>query len=156
MIDGELLTMAVRLVLAVGLAAVIGMEREIKNQDAGLRTHILVGAGACLMMLLSVYGFRPYMENAQEGVQVDLARIPSYVISGLGFLGAGAIIKGEGNVRGLTTAASLWIVAGIGLVVGVGLWELALFATGIVMVTLYLLAKWERRMELKKHETEAE
>jgi putative Mg2+ transporter-C (MgtC) family protein len=154
MIDGDFIIMAARLALAVILAALIGMEREIKNQPAGLRTHILVGVGACIMMLLSVYGFRPYMGG--NGVQVDLARIPSYVISGLGFLGAGAIIKDGMGVRGLTTAASLWIVAGIGLVVGVGMYPLAITATAIVLFTLYLVRKMETRLETKQPEGETE
>src|SRR5699024_4744058 len=110
-------TIISRLLVALVLSGIIGFEREWNNHSAGFRTHILVGVGSCLMMLLSLYGFLNFID-AYDNVRFDPARIPSYVISGIGFLGAGTIIVYGGTIRGLTTAASIWTVAGIGLVVG--------------------------------------
>jgi putative Mg2+ transporter-C (MgtC) family protein len=142
----ELTIMLIRLLLAALLSGVIGIEREIKDQPAGLRTHILVGTTACMLMLLSLYGFEPYLK---EHTQIDYARIPAYVISGLGFLGAGTIIVNQGNVKGLTTAASIWTVAGIGLVVGAGMYELGVIVTVIVIVSLSVLRKIAKVIERK-------
>ncbi|MBA2176894.1 MgtC/SapB family protein [Halobacillus locisalis] len=135
---------AVRLVIALVLCGLIGFEREIKNQSAGFRTHILVGVGACLMMLLSLYGFESYIDE-YDNVRFDPARIPSYVISGIGFLGAGTIMVHGVTIRGLTTAASIWTVAGIGLVVGAGMYDIALLSTAIVLLSLMFLNKIEKR-----------
>ncbi|RWZ52154.1 MgtC/SapB family protein [Halobacillus fulvus] len=133
----------IRLLAALLLSGMIGFEREIKNHSAGFRTHILVGVGACLMMLLSLYGFEEYIDT-YENVRFDPARIPSYVISGIGFLGAGTIIVNGMTIRGLTTAASIWAVAGIGLVVGAGMYDVALLTTLIVLLSLVFLNKIER------------
>ena len=109
--------MLLRLVLAVLLSGIIGMEREALNKSAGFRTHILVGIGACLMMIISLS--MPFIRMPGDfgatGSSSDPARIAAQVVSGIGFLGAGAIMSSSGKVRGLTTAASLWAVAGIGL-----------------------------------------
>lgn len=145
----ELLIMVIRLFIAALLAGLIGYERETKEQPAGVRTHLLVGTTACMLMLLSIYGFKPYFN---EHTQIDLARIPAYVISGIGFLGAGTIMVHRGNILGLTTAASIWTVAGIGLVVGVGMYELAVIVTIIVVVSLSLLRKVIRLIEKKRGE----
>lgn len=134
---------ALRLVIALILSGIIGFEREMNNQFAGFRTHILVGVGACLMMLLSVFGFIPFMER-YDNVRFDPARIPSYVVSGIGFLGAGTIMVYGGTIRGLTTAASIWTVAGIGLVVGSGMYGAAMLATIIILVSLKFLNKIEK------------
>jgi len=130
-----------RLVLAAVVGAAIGFEREAHGQAAGLRTFILISVGACLMMMLSLEmeeTFR-YLAVDQSVVRLDPARIASYAIASMGFLGAGAIITGKGSVRGLTTAAGLWLATGIGLAIGAGYFIPALFAAAISLVILYAL-----------------
>lgn len=134
-----------RLLLAAVLSGLIGMERESKQQPAGLRTHLLVGTGACLMMILSVTGFDAILSNGGDMIRYDPSRIPSYVISGIGFLGAGTILVHRGSVRGLTTAASIWVAAGIGLVAGIGMYFVAILATAIVLIALHILQKIENK-----------
>lgn len=136
------LLMMLRVFIALVLSGLIGFEREVNHHSAGFRTHILVGIGSCLMMLLSLYGFEEYNEN--HVVRFDPARIPSYVISGIGFLGAGTIIVYGGTIRGLTTAASIWAVAGLGLVVGIGMYATAVFTTLIILLSLIFLNNFER------------
>jgi putative Mg2+ transporter-C (MgtC) family protein len=139
-----------RIMLIVILSGLIGIERESKNHPAGLRTHILVGVGSCLLMLVSLYGFEPFLEEHPELVGFDPSRIPSYVISGIGFLGAGTImVHGGVTVRGLTTAASIWVVAGLGLVVGIGMYWEAVFTTLIIVITLFFLNKFESFYKMK-------
>lgn len=132
-----------RLLVAAFLSGLIGIEREAKSQPAGLRTHLLVGIGSCLMMILSVTGFDSIINSDSDAIRFDPARIPSYVISGIGFLGAGTIIVHRGSVRGLTTAASVWVAAGLGLTVGLGMYFAALLTAIIVLLTLYGLYKVE-------------
>lgn len=139
----------IRLLIALVLSGIIGFEREWNNHSAGFRTHILVGVGACLMMLLSFYGFLYFLET-YDNVRFDPARIPSYVISGIGFLGAGTIIVYGGTIRGLTTAASIWAVAGVGLVVGAGMYGPALVATLIILTSLVLLNRIEKVFQSRK------
>lgn len=136
----------IRVFIALILSGLIGFEREVKNHSAGFRTHILVGVGSCLMMLLSFYGFEATLAKYEGVVNVrfDPSRIPSYVISGIGFLGAGTIIVYGGTIRGLTTAASIWTVAGIGLVVGAGMYGVAVFTTLIILLSLIFLNNFER------------
>ncbi|MFD1363496.1 MgtC/SapB family protein [Lentibacillus salinarum] len=135
--------MMVRILIALILSGLIGFERELKNHSAGFRTHILVGVGACLMMLLSLYGFEIFI-GAYDNIRFDPARIPSYVISGIGFLGAGTIIVNGMTIRGLTTAASIWTVAGLGLVVGAGMYGAAVFTTLIILLSLVFLNNFEK------------
>lgn len=132
-----------RLFIALLLSGIIGFEREWNRHSAGFRTHILVGVGASLMMMLSLFGFTEFIDR-YDNIRFDPARIPSYVISGIGFLGAGTIIVYGGTIRGLTTAASIWAVAGIGLVVGAGLYGPAIVATLIILVSLVVLNNLER------------
>jgi putative Mg2+ transporter-C (MgtC) family protein len=139
----DILLFVFRLFFALILSGLIGFEREVKNHSAGFRTHILVGVGACLMMLLSLYGFEEFM-GKHDQVRFDPARIPSYVISGIGFLGAGTIIVNGMTIRGLTTAASIWTVAGIGLVVGAGMYDVATVTTFFVLMSLVFLNKIEK------------
>ena len=108
--------MIMRLLLTLVLSGLIGLERQVHRRDAGLRTHILVALGSCLIMLTSLYVFDIYKDK----VSLDPARIAAGVITGIGFLGAGTNIREPEGVRGLTTAASLWVVSGIGLAVGCG------------------------------------
>lgn len=141
--------MLLRLVLAVILSGIIGMEREALNKSAGFRTHILVGIGACLMMIISLS--MPFIrmpgDLAATGSNCDPARIAAQVVSGIGFLGAGAIMSSGGKVRGLTTAASLWAVAGIGLCVGAGLYITSAGAAVLTFATLSLFARVEDRIQ---------
>ena len=129
------LQMIIRLLLTLVLSGLIGLERQVHHRDAGLRTHILVALGSCLIMLTSLYVFDIYKEQ----VALDPARIAAGVVTGIGFLGAGTIIRESDGVRGLTTAASLWVVAGIGLAVGVGFNKMAIYATILVLIVLHFL-----------------
>jgi len=124
-----------RLLLTLVLSGLIGLERQVHRRAAGLRTHILVALGSCLIMLTSMYVFDIYKEQAG----LDPARIAAGVITGIGFLGAGTIFREPDGVRGLTTAASLWVVAGIGLAVGVGFNRVAIYTTVLVLVVLHFL-----------------
>lgn len=131
---------AARLLMAMVLGGVIGFEREIGNRPAGFRTHTLVCVGSTLVMLTSQYLFEAYSGI----VNLDPARLGAQVISGIGFLGAGTIIKYGPHVRGLTTAASLWVVACVGLAIGAGFYWGAITATVLVYITLILLKKVEK------------
>ncbi|WP_327609151.1 MgtC/SapB family protein [Virgibacillus tibetensis] len=148
----DFLLIMVRVLVALVLSGLIGFERELKNHSAGFRTHILVGVGACLMMLLSLFGFEEFIER-YGNVRFDPARIPSYVISGIGFLGAGTIIVYGGTIRGLTTAASIWTVAGIGLVVGAGMYGAAVFTTLVILLSLIFLNNFEKLFTRGKGKT---
>lgn len=129
------LEMVTRLLLTLTLSGLIGLERQVHRRDAGLRTHILVALGSCLIMLTSLYVFDIYKDKAS----LDPARIAAGVITGIGFLGAGAIIREPERIRGLTTAASLWVVAGIGLAVGIGFNKIAIYTTILVLIVLHFL-----------------
>ncbi|WP_163539016.1 MgtC/SapB family protein [Gracilibacillus sp. YIM 98692] len=148
--DAAFLESITKLVVALLLSGLIGFEREINKHSAGFRTHILVGVSACLMMILSISGFQSFMEN-YDTVRFDPSRIPSYVISGIGFLGAGTIIVNRGTIKGLTTAASIWAVAGLGLIVGNNMYKEAVVTTFIILVSLVLLNKVERKLHQKTH-----
>lgn len=134
---------AVRLLATVVLCGLIGLERETRDQSAGFRTHILLGLGAALFTLVSAYGFPEFtgaaLESGGRGVQFDPTRIAAQVVTGVGFLGAGAIIRQGIDVRGLTTAASLWTAAAIGLASGAGYYFGAAATAAIVLAALYLL-----------------
>jgi putative Mg2+ transporter-C (MgtC) family protein len=119
-----------RLFVAAALGGAIGLERELRERQAGLRTHLVVSVGSALFTLVSAYGFHSF-----DG-KVDPTRIAAQIVSGIGFLGAGAIIRQGLSVRGLTTAASLWLVAAIGMASGAGYWEGALIATFGALLTL--------------------
>ncbi|NLM37380.1 MAG: MgtC/SapB family protein [Firmicutes bacterium] len=130
----------VRLTVATLLGSIIGWEREKQGRPAGLRTHILVALGSCLMMLISIYGF--------SGVTArDPARLAAQVVSGIGFLGAGNILREGTSIRGLTTAASLWVVAGIGLACGTALYLAAVAATIVAFLVLVLLDDLELKIK---------
>ena len=122
--------------MAAFLGAIIGIEREIKNRAAGFRTHIIVSVGACLIMLIGIEGIGKISNNIGR----DTARMAAQVVSGIGFLGAGTILQTKDGVSGLTTAATLWLSAAIGLAVGIGFYEGALIATIICLVTLVSLS----------------
>ena len=130
-------TFILRLSLATLLGAVIGFEREYHAKEAGIRTHLLVALGACLFMILSVYGFDFMLDR--DHVSFDPSRIASQVVTGIGFIGAGTIILQKQMVRGLTTAAGLWVTAAIGLACGNGMFIIAAVTTVIVLVSLGLI-----------------
>ncbi len=131
-----------KLLLAAFLGGIIGFEREAHGQAAGIRTNLLICVGACLMMLLSLHMEELFRHlDADSTVRLDPGRIASYAIASMGFLGAGAIIKGRGSVRGLTTAAGLWLVTGIGLAVGAGFLIPALATTVISFLVLYFIRR---------------
>jgi putative Mg2+ transporter-C (MgtC) family protein len=127
-----LLDMILRFLLAAALGAGIGYQRERAGKAAGLRTHILVSCGAALFTLVSIYGF--------SGAVVDISRVAAGVVVGIGFIGAGVILRGqrEKEVAGLTTAATIWITAAIGLAVGTGMYLISVIATAVTVGVLFL------------------
>jgi putative Mg2+ transporter-C (MgtC) family protein len=133
--DGEL---TLRLVVAAVLGAVIGIERELREREAGLRTHLLVALGSAIFTVVSAFGFADVLRESTPSVlaRLDPSRIAAQVVSGIGFLGAGAIIRQGLSVRGLTTAASLWIAAAVGMAAGAGMYTMAVIGTAIAVVSL--------------------
>lgn len=133
-----------KLVLSLLLGCCVGMERKRKGQIAGVRTFALISMGATLAMILSIYVPQEYL-GLKNG---DPGRIAAQVITGIGFLGAGAIIQMKGSVKGLTTAAGIWIVATIGMAVGVGMYLVSLVATGLILVVLVYIETIEHRIHI--------
>ncbi|MGZ4335583.1 MAG: MgtC/SapB family protein [Gaiellaceae bacterium] len=125
-----------RLSVAAVLGGAIGMERELRERQAGLRTHLVVSVGSALFTIVSAYGFREFLVHGGSVVRADPTRIAAQIVSGIGFLGAGAIIRQGLSVRGLTTAATLWLVAAIGMASGAGYYDAALIATLGALITL--------------------
>lgn len=138
------LDLMIRMLVATLLGGFIGLEREWSNHAAGFRTHILVCLGSATIMLLSIYGFSEFVTEAN--VRADPARLAAQVISGIGFLGAGAILRNGSVISGLTTAASVWVVAAVGLCVGAGFYFVAVLCTFLALVSLLLLNKWEKHL----------
>ena len=136
----------IRLVISVILSSLIGFEREVRGRSAGLRTHILVGLSTCLLMLVSVFVARGF----GEGHLFDPGRIAAGVVTGIGILCAGTIMRFGTSVKGLTTAASLWAVAALGLAVGVGFYTAAYTATILILVTLFILSRFEMNVSKTK------
>ena len=128
-----------RLALAALFGAAIGVEREIREREAGLRTHLLVGLGSALFTIVSAYGFHAFLASGQSVVRADPSRIAAQIVTGIGFLGAGAILRQGLSVRGLTTAATLWVVAAIGLATGAGYYSAAAVTTVLVILSLWPL-----------------
>jgi len=133
----------VRLVVAAVLAGIIGLEREFKHKPAGLRTNILVSVGSALIMMVSIMA---------AGYNGDASRIASGVITGVGFLGAGLIIQSRGEVHGLTTAATIWLVSAVGLSVGIGFYSAAFLTTIISLVVLYFFRSDKIMEKFNNHE----
>ncbi|MBU5264425.1 MgtC/SapB family protein [Bacillus atrophaeus] len=127
----------IRLAVAGFLGALIGLEREFRAKEAGLRTHFLVAVGSALMMLVSKYGFSDIIQN--EHTSLDPSRVAAQVVSGVGFLGAGTIILQRHIVRGLTTAAGIWATSGIGLTIGAGMYVIGISGTILALIGLELL-----------------
>lgn len=133
----NLQTITLRLLLSTILGGLLGWERERRRQNAGLRTHMVISVGSCLLMLISIY----IPQTFSEYPNVDPGRIAAQVVSGIGFLGAGAIFRLGGNTHGLTTAATIWAVAAVGLSVGVGMYEAAVLVSLLLLFVLAILDK---------------
>jgi putative Mg2+ transporter-C (MgtC) family protein len=127
----------VRLAVAAGLGGAVGLERELREREAGFRTHMLVAVGSALFTLVSAYGFHDFLVSGGALVRTDPTRIAAQIVTGIGFLGAGAIIRQGFSVRGLTTAATLWVVAAIGMASGAGYYSAAILTTAIALLLLW-------------------
>ena len=146
LLDSEITTLGsiFKMLLSLALGGAIGYERKRKGQIAGVRTFALISMGATLAMILSIYVPQEYL-GLKNG---DPARIAAQVITGIGFLGAGAIIQMKGSVHGVTTAAGIWMAAAIGMSVGVGMYVIAVVSTLLILATLILFERYERRINL--------
>ncbi len=135
-----------QLILAGFLSMVIGLDRERRQRPAGLRTHMLVGLGACLFTLLSMYAFP----------STDPARIAANIVVGIGFLGAGTIVQRKSDVKDLTTAASIWATAAVGMAVGAGAWLLAIAAAVIIWIVLAVIRRFEPEKQVASRNVQSE
>jgi putative Mg2+ transporter-C (MgtC) family protein len=140
----DLLTIATRIIVAGLLGGLIGLERDIHGRPAGLRTHILVSIGSALFMIISVHIYDKYSSSAADSIlRIDPGRIAAQVITGVGFLGAGAILRSGINIRGLTTAGCIWVSAAVGMAAGLSYYMPAVITTAVALVTLVFLNKLE-------------
>lgn len=137
-----------RLILASLLGGVIGLERQIRAKEAGVRTHILIGIGSAMFMIVSKYGFYDVIEHTHIGL--DSSRIAAQVVTGVGFLGAGNILVQKQTIKGLTTAADVWVTAAIGLVIGSGMYEVGIIGTIMALIVLELFRQLTYRF-LNRH-----
>jgi len=128
-----------RLAVAAALGGAIGFERELRDREAGFRTHMLVCVGSALFTIVSAYGFREFLTAGDQVIRADPTRIAAQIVTGIGFLGAGAIIRQGLSVRGLTTAATLWVAAAIGIAAGAGYYSGAVAATAVTLFALWPL-----------------
>ena len=145
---GNFILCGIALILSVVLCGIIGLEREKRGRTAGLRTHLLVGVGSCIIMLISIYGF-PLLHVGDFYFTRDVARLSAAVVTGVGFLGAGAIIHRNNATKGLTTASTIWLVMAIGLACGSFNFILALAGTALILVVLTLFRKFEVKLNKK-------
>lgn len=145
-----------RLLIAAGLGGAIGLERELRDHEAGFRTHLIVSLGACVFTLVSAYAWTDWTFSTASGVVFDPTRIAAQIVTGIGFLGAGAIIVRGISVRGLTTAATLWVVAAIGMAAGTGYYAVAIGASALVLVSLGPLKLVSSRLVSRVRPEEAE
>lgn len=141
-------TEVVLLLASFVLCSLIGFERQFRQKSAGYRTHVLVGIGTCAFTLVSAYGFAGVLDS---DVQLDPSRIAAQIVSGIGFLGAGVIFKGRNVVRGLTTAATIWVCAAVGMACGAGMLALATMLTALHLITLFVMAPLIRRIPDSDH-----
>ena len=142
------LEFVLRIFVAALLGGAIGLEREYRAKEAGLRTHFLVALGSALFMVVSAYGFEGALVT--ENHRLDVSRIAAQVVSGIGFIGAGMIIFQKNAIRGLTTAAGVWVTAAIGLTCGAGMYVLALSSTFMVLLGLEAFNFFLRRFDSKR------
>jgi len=140
---------ALHLVIALGAGAIIGLERSYHGRPAGFRTHALVCLSSCMLMVLTVYQDTWFAAFSLERVSVDPTRMAQGIMTGIGFLGAGVIMREGLTVRGLTTAASIWITAGIGIMIGVGFYFPAGIATALTLIVLSVFRWIERKMPIE-------
>jgi len=145
-----------RLLIAAGLGGAIGLERELRDHEAGFRTHLIVSLGACVFTLVSAYAWTDWTFSTASGVVFDPTRIAAQIVTGVGFLGAGAIIVRGISVRGLTTAATLWVVAAIGMASGTGYYAVAVGAAALVLISLGPLRLVSSRFVARVRPEEAE
>ena len=145
---GNFLLCCIALLLTVILCGAIGIERERRGRSAGLRTHLLVGTGSCIIMIISIYGF-PHIVQGTTVYTRDVARLAAQVIAGVGFLGAGAIIHRNSGTKGLTTAATIWIAMAIGLACGSMNFILAIGGTLLILLVLVFFKKVEIKINRK-------
>ena len=145
-----------RLAAAAALGGAIGIERELREREAGFRTHMLVSVGAALFTIVSAYAWTDFTFSQASGVTFDPTRIAAQIVTGIGFIGAGAIIRQGLTVRGLTTAATLWMVAAIGMACGAGFYWPAVIATAIALVGLGPLRVVSRRVGERPHRRKLE
>ena len=145
---GNFLLCGIAMILAVLLCGIIGYEREKRGRSAGLRTHLLVGVGSCIIMIISIYGF-PKLFYENDYFERDVARLAAAVVTGVGFLGAGAIIHRNNGTKGLTTASTIWLVMAIGLACGSFNFILAITGTGLILIVLTLFRRFEVRLNRK-------
>lgn len=136
-----------RIGLAAALGGAIGLERELREREAGLRTHMLVSVGAALFTMVSAYAWTDWRFSTEEGLVFDPTRIAAQIVTGIGFLGAGAIMRTQGGVQGLTTAATVWVNAAVGVAAGAGRSHLAVIATGVTLSVLLVLVPIERLID---------
>lgn len=143
--DSAIITdLLIRIALAGFLGGLIGIERQLRAKEAGLRTHILVGMGSAMFMIVSKYGFEDILR--ENHVALDPSRIAAQVVSGMGFLGAGTIIIQKQIVKGLTTAAGMWVTAAIGLVIGSGLYEIGIYGAFLTLIVLEVFRQLSNRL----------
>lgn len=138
--------LVVRLLLALLLGGLIGIERELSEKPAGLRTHIMVALGSAAFTLIGFQLYASLSDATDQVARIDPIRIVEGIAGGIGFLGAGAILHSQGAVEGLTTAASIWLSGAVGVACGGGSYHVALVSTGFALGTLYLLGRVERRL----------
>ncbi len=132
---------ALKLLLSAFLGALIGLEREVREKPAGLKTNALISCGATLFMIISIYVMQEYGTKTS-----DPGRIAAQVITGIGFIGAGVILRSRGSIKGLTTAATIWSVTGVGLAIGCGFYSAALIATIVILSVLLVIGKVEQHL----------
>lgn len=143
----------IRILIATALGAVIGLDREYRTKAAGFRTHVLVALGSALFMIISVHGFDDLPKD-QMTLRMDPARIAAQVVTGIGFIGAGTIIFQKNVVKGLTTAAGLWVTAAVGMACGVGMYVLAMVSTLLVLICFEAFNFFLHKIKGKKENEE--
>lgn len=139
----------IRLILAAIVCGAIGIERQIRGKGAGLRTHVLIGMGSALFMIVSKYGFADVL--AFDHVGLDPSRIAAQVVTGVGFIGAGNILVRNQNIVGLTTAADIWVTAAIGMVIGSGMYELGIYGSVMTLLVLEVFHQLTFRLMSKNY-----
>jgi putative Mg2+ transporter-C (MgtC) family protein len=142
---------ALRIAVATALGGLVGLERELSDQPAGFRTHILVSLGAALFTMVGAYGIESFASSGDQTTSFDPTRVAAQVVTGIGFLGAGAIIRQGVSIRGLTTAAALWVTAAIGTATALGFWAGAIMTTIATVASLYVFKRLERMIFRATH-----